>query len=225
MVFDPIWETIFKKSEWGKYPGEDLIRFIARNYYGVPDRGALKILEVGCGPGANLWYIAREGFQVYGIDGSETAIKRAISRLDTECPHWSGSLRKGDIKNLEFNANFFDAVIDNEAIYANSFEDSVQIFKELFRVTKQRGKIFSRTFAKGSYGDNTGTSVGHNAWIVSEGPLLDKGFSRFTEYSEISLLLGDFHINEVELLTRTVNGRSHEIKEWIIIGEKPGANK
>lgn len=58
-----------------------MIRFIARNFYKVNNRESIKILEVGCGPGANLWYMNREGFTVYGIDGSETAIKKAEKRL------------------------------------------------------------------------------------------------------------------------------------------------
>ncbi len=56
----------------------------AQNFYNASDRKAIKILEVGCGPGANLWFMAREGFSVYGIDGSEHAIELARRRLDSE---------------------------------------------------------------------------------------------------------------------------------------------
>ena len=62
------WEEIFKTQGWGKYPPEELIRFIARKYSHEPNRKSIKILEIGCGPGANIWYLAREGFTVYGID-------------------------------------------------------------------------------------------------------------------------------------------------------------
>ena len=60
MSWDATWEEVFRQQEWGKYPGEDLIRFVARNFYNVEKRSDIKILEVGCGPGANLWFIARE---------------------------------------------------------------------------------------------------------------------------------------------------------------------
>ena len=55
-MWDKGWDKLFSNNEWGKYPGEELIRFIARNYYGVSDRSKVNILEVGCGVGANLWY-------------------------------------------------------------------------------------------------------------------------------------------------------------------------
>ena len=32
MAFNEIWENIFQENEWGKYPAEELIRFIAGNF-------------------------------------------------------------------------------------------------------------------------------------------------------------------------------------------------
>lgn len=186
MAWDPIWDDIFRTNAWGKYPSEDLIRFVARNYYNAPDRSALKLLEVGCGPRANLWFMAREGFSIFGIDGSPHAIGAAQKRLDAECPGWTGELRVGDICELPYDTDSFDATIDNEAIYANSFDNAVKIYAELFRVTKPGGKLYTRMFATGCTGENTGQRVGEKTWIVSEGPLSDRGLTRFTELSEIS---------------------------------------
>jgi 2-polyprenyl-3-methyl-5-hydroxy-6-metoxy-1,4-benzoquinol methylase len=220
MVWDPVWENIFRKQAWGKYPAEDLIRFIARNFYAVPDRSQVKILEVGCGPGANLWYMAREGFTVYGIDGSETAIKEAQARLDAEVNEWQGEVIVGDLLNLPYEDAFFDAVIDNEAIYSNSYEDAKQIYNNIYRVLKTNGKLFVRTFATGSYGDGTGLNVGHRAYNVAEGPMLNKGYSRFTDAEDIQDLFMNYVILEKELITRTVENMTHKIKEFIIIAQK-----
>jgi len=186
----------------------------------VGNRRDVRILEVGCGPGANLWYIAREGFSVYGIDGSTAAIENAKRRLDKELPGWQGELRVGDIIKLPFAADYFDAVIDNEAIYCNSFEDAKQIYSEMARVTKPGGKLFSRTFAAGSWGDQTGQNVGHNAWLTAEGPAQNKGYTRFTDSGEIKDLIAGFTLDSVELLSRTENNGRNCIKEWIIIGRK-----
>lgn len=220
MVWDPVWEDIFRKQSWGKYPAEDLIRFIARNFYAVPNRSEVKILEVGCGPGANLWYIAREGFTVYGIDGSETAIKEGQARLNAEVNDWKGEVIVGDFLNLPYEDGFFDAVIDNEAIYANSYADAKQIYNNIYKVLKNNGKLFVRTFAIGSCGDGTGLKVGRRAYIVAEGPLLDKGYSRFTDPKEIQDLLSGYDIIETELITRTVENMTHKIKEFIIMAQK-----
>lgn len=221
--WDPVWEDVFSKQPWGRYPGEDLIRFVARNFYSAPDRRNIKILEVGCGPGGNLWFMAREGFSVFGIDRSQTAINQAQRRLDEEAPGWQGNLIVGDIMSLPFDSEFFDAVIDNECVYCNSFKNSQYIYKEIARVTKRNGKLFSRTFAKGTWGEKTGKNVGHNAWIPDRGPLQGKGFARFTGSHEILELLGKaFELDEVELITRTVGGHDsgHLVAEWIIHAHK-----
>src|SRR5271156_1950170 len=83
-TWDPIWEDIFCSKSWGRYPPEHIIRFIARTFSGVRDRSTIRLLEIGCGPGANIWFMAREGFSVCGIDGSATAIDRAKQRLASE---------------------------------------------------------------------------------------------------------------------------------------------
>ena len=117
MSWDSIWDKVFEGQEWGKYPAESLIRFIARNFY-QRNRKSTKILEVGCGPGANIWYLAKEGFDTYGIDGSETAIKKAKKRLQEE--NLRAHLHIGDIINLPYEENYVDAVIDAECLYSNS---------------------------------------------------------------------------------------------------------
>ncbi len=221
-MWDPEWEKVFKRQAWGKYPAEDLIRFVARNFYKADKRDTVRILEVGCGPGANLWYVAREDFSFCGIDGSSTAIQQAEARLDDEVPGWRarGSFHVGDIESLPFPAEQFDAVIDNECVYCNNFEASVRIYGEMARVSKPGGRVFSRTFATGSWGDGTGTLTGRNYWLCSEGPLQGKGASRFTAPEEVPELIRGFAIDSIEILSRTEEDRSRTISELLILGTK-----
>ena len=220
MSWDPVWEQVFTGQEWGKYPPEDLIRFIARNFYNVENRKEIKILEVGCGPGANLWFLAREGFKIFGIDGSQAAITYAENRLNTECPNWRGELTVGDFSILPYPDNYFDAVVDIEAVYCNPYATSKQIYSEMARVVRGSGKLFSRTFAIGCWGDKTGEMVGHNAWIVAEGPMEGKGYTRFTDIREVNELIHPFTLEAIEVLSRTVANGAHRIKELLIFGKK-----
>lgn len=222
-MWDPVWEDIFVSREWGKYPSEDLVRFVARNFYDVPDRSAVRLLEVGCGPGANLWYVAREGFSFVGIDGSGTAIDKATSRLDAECPGWRGrgELKVGDIVKLPYECDSFDAVIDNEALYCNGFEAACTIYSEILRVLKPGGLLYSRTFASGSWGDGTGECIGRSSWLCSDGPLAGKGLSRFTAEDEIPILLNGFEMCSLEVLSWTMDSQQQRISEWLITARCP----
>jgi SAM-dependent methyltransferase len=221
MAWDSVWEQVFTTQPWGKYPGEDLIRFVARNYYSRPQRHTVRILEVGSGTGANLWYLAREGFSAFGVEGSASAAEIARRRLTAECPGWDapprcGRVDVGDILRLAAAESSFDAVLDSEAVYCNDYEDSQRIYREMHRVAKPGGRLFVRTFATGSWGDGIGQQVGPRAYVADAGPLAGKGFSRFTSLEDLPELLGPWRISEVNLITRTVNERRDEIREWIV---------
>lgn len=222
-MWDPVWEDVFNNQAWGKYPAEELIRFVARNFYKAPDRARVRFLELGCGPGANLWFLAREGFGFVGIDGSPAAIRQAEAHLDAECPRWRdrGELRVGDVSRLDFAEASFDAVIDNECVYCSDWDSALAIYAEARRVLRPEGRIYVRTFARGSAGDGSGQPAGHHAFVCDTGPLQHKGRSRFTDADEIPQLLAGFADLGVELLTMTHDAGRSAVKEWIVTARKP----
>ena len=143
--FDGVWETIHATQEWGKYPSEHVIRFVARNYYNKI-RKTIKILDFCCGAGSHTWYLAREGFDVYAFDGSESAIKKVKDRLKSE--KLEADVKVCDALELDYRADFFDCVIDNVSIYANKHNDIVKMYEEIYRLLKPGGKIFTSLFSK-----------------------------------------------------------------------------
>ena len=127
--FDTTWETIHATQEWGKYPAEPVIRFVARNYYNKVRR-TIKILDFCCGAGSNTWYLAREGFDVYAFDGSVSAVNKVEKRLEKE--NLKADLRVLDACEINYKDNFFDCVIDNVSIYANKYENIVNMYTEIY---------------------------------------------------------------------------------------------
>lgn len=217
------WDVIFRDREWGKYPPEELVRFIARNFYSTPDRKAVKILEVGCGPGANLWYLSREGFSVYGMDGSQVALEKARNRLAGE--GLEVQLHCGDILSLPFPSDFFDCVIDIECLYANTAADTRRILEAIHRVLKSGGLFFSKTFMTGTYGDGLGVRVEgeRNTFSELQEGAFHKGYGvvRFTDEQDIQTLYGErFAVQSVDHLIRSDQNRGHEVREWLIVCRK-----
>lgn len=217
--WDPIWEKIFTDQEWGKYPAEDLIRFVARNFY-KKNRAEVKILEIGCGTGANLWYLAREGFTTFGIDASPTAVQIAKSRMQEE--KLNASILTGDILNLPFESGYFDCVIDVECLYTNATNNTKKIIAEIYRVLKNDGLFFSRTFTDKMYLGETPHMISNNEFInVLKGPLEGKGFVRLTSKDDIPIIYGElFSIDTVDLMEYSRSGGEYKICEWIIVCRK-----
>ena len=218
--WDNIWEKVHSEREWGKYPGESLIRFIARNFY-QKDRSQIKILEVGFGQGANLWYIAREGFQAYGVEGSESAVNKARQRMKED--KLEATLHAGDIINLGiFENNFFDAVIDVECIYCNTIANSTKIFEEIKRVLKPGGLFYSRTFSDKLFIGNDAPKIAENEYSdATAGPLAGKGYLRLTPKERVSDIYSPyFKIRSVDDLDWTQDNGKMLISEIIIVAEK-----
>lgn len=216
--WDPIWEKVFKNQEWGKYPGENLIQFIARNFF-AHVRKSVSLLEIGCGPGANIWFMAREGFNVTGIDGSDTAIKKAKMRLLAE--NLKAQLVVGDIVKLPFEDISFDGIIDNECLYANNEQNTVLILAEINRVLKKNGLLYSRTFSEDMFisQNQIGGKLEFNN--ITAGPLSGKGFVRLINREMINTLYGRFfNILSIDKIEYTQYNCSQKISEYIIICQK-----
>lgn len=223
MVWDPVWEEIYGSRPWGKYPAEDVIRFVAGNFYQAPDRAAVRLLEAGSGTGANLWYMAREGFCAHGIEGSETAVRLTRERLDRECPDWrtaGGQVTAGDMAQLPYPDSYFDAALDVVAACYSGFDDARRVYGELARVVKPGGKLFVRTFESGCWGEGTGSCVGRGMWTCSEGPLAGFGATRFTAQADVAELLPDWNVDRVEHSSLSEEGGRHHIKHLLIYGSR-----
>jgi len=138
------WEQIHQRQDWGKYPPEELVRFVARNYYKVKDRSKVSFLDLGCGLGAASWYLAREGFDVWGIDGSKTSIDKVIVRFRKE--NLQGFFENNDYLKTSYSNNIFDCVIDVCSIQHNSPKDQQLIIDNIYKWLKPGGKVFSMMF-------------------------------------------------------------------------------
>jgi SAM-dependent methyltransferase len=199
-----IWERMFSKKDWGEYPPEDLIRFVKRNAKGSLPR----ILEIGCGPGANLLFLARHASVLAAIDFSRTAIARADQRLaqllDVNLPKID--LRCGDLSLLPWSDSAFDMVVDIFALYANPTVKIKQALGEVARVLSPGGLMYSKVWSVANIdhyklGDpdlESGTFSNSHA-----GPCANMGVSHYFESSEIEELWrgAGFELLEVDQLS------------------------
>lgn len=130
------------------YPNEELLRFLGSYYFSMPseERKDVRVLEVGCGSGANLWMIAREGFEAHGIDLSAEGLELCRKMLDRW--HVPAILKQGNMTATGYPDAYFDAVLD--VFSANCFDenDFSTFLDEVTRILKPGGRIFSYTPSK-----------------------------------------------------------------------------
>jgi SAM-dependent methyltransferase len=220
MALDSRWEDIFRSRAWGKYPSEEFIRFMAGRFYRHAERHAVKVFEAGFGTGANLWYAAREGFTVCGVEGAPSGWALACARLDAEVPGWrahGADLRVGDIcAHLPWAEASFDAVVDSDAATCNSHEEARRLYAELYRVARPGGRLYVRTPATGSWGEGTGQAHGRGQWECAEGPFAGTGTVRFASEADLGDLVGPWKVEQLEEVSRTLGNRAHVVREWVL---------
>jgi len=219
--FDKIWEQIHREQDWGRYPSEEVVRFVARNYY-RKDRAAIRMLDAGCGTGAISWYMAREGFDVYAFDGSQTAIRKAEQRIQDE--GLRAKFTVGDALNMDYASDSFDGVIDSAMIYANNVANVKTILKECHRVLIKQGKLFSTgLFKVGMTGYGTGEKLEENTFReLTEGSLAHRGTVHFFDEQQINDFWTEagFKNLKIDSMKRTDRGGTQKICYYMVEAEK-----
>ena len=154
------YETSYSSEQFSAqrlYPNEELCRFMGRTWFHLPykARKNVKILELGCGSGSNLWMLKREGFDVFGVDISTEAIKLANRMLK----FWNVSfsereavehLSVQDMADLSFPDSTFDAVLDVFSCFCLTEPGWECCLSEVARALKKGGKFFAYTPSKRS---------------------------------------------------------------------------
>lgn len=138
--WDEIYRIKLKRGNCNKYPIEHIVIFMAKNYYSAPNRKKIRVLEIGCGSGNNLGYLAKEGFRTYGIDQSAYAVTMSKKYLNAN--RYFATVYRSCATNLPFSDNFFDTCIESNSIHCNVWKDIKLIFDEIYRVLKPKGRFF-----------------------------------------------------------------------------------
>ncbi|MEW6172018.1 MAG: methyltransferase domain-containing protein [Bacillota bacterium] len=96
----------------------DLIERIFRDNSG----SIISILDLGCGTGNHLIPLAQRGYELTGIDRSESMLAHARSKVDRLSHSVNITLHQGDVRNLELNRHF-DAAIMMFAVLGYQLEN------------------------------------------------------------------------------------------------------
>lgn len=204
-AIDAVWEQIHSTREWGRYPTEAVIRFVARNYYQL-DRKNVKILDFGCGQGAHTWYLAREGFDTYAFDGSESAVKRTREYLEKE--DVQAEVKVMDGISLDYEDNFFDAVIDSACIGHTTMENIIEMYCGIHRVLKPGGQLFTTFFSTRTSGYGEGKLIEPGTFCgIKDGPLGGEGVTHFWQEEELkhTLEIAGFSQVKIEKMMYSTN--------------------
>ncbi len=140
------WESIYQQGkECNVAPFDEVVSFVYRHKPDIENH-KVRILEVGCGLGNNLTFLAKQKFTVHGIELSETGHRIARNRMIKE-GFWDERIQQGSFTCLPYANDSYDLVIDRAALTTATPDDMVTALKEVNRVLKVGGKLLFTPYA------------------------------------------------------------------------------
>jgi SAM-dependent methyltransferase len=224
-TFDTIWERdIYGQGQHlNRYPFDCVVSFIYRYAPRGKPRASVRILEVGCGGGNNLWFAAREGFAVSGIDGSASAIAFAHQRFAAE--GLVGDLRVGDFTQLPYQSDVFDLVIDRGALTCCGWSAMRQAVGEVGRVLAPGGRFHFNPYHV-DHSSAEGARRGPDDLLldICQGTLVGVGQIQLVDRAKIETLFATgwrvLSCQELHLTESTQLGRPTMHAEWRVVAER-----
>ena len=106
----------------------------------------MRVLDAGCGPGRNLVYLLREGYEVFASDQNPEAIAQTRSLVAALAPHLPAeNFRVEPIEALSHPDEAFDLVICSAVLhFARDDAHFDAMLHNLWRVLKPDGLLFCR---------------------------------------------------------------------------------
>jgi 2-polyprenyl-3-methyl-5-hydroxy-6-metoxy-1,4-benzoquinol methylase len=178
------------------------------------------MLDIGCGGGAHTWFLAREGFDTYAIDGSESGIRQTEALL--ERGGLKAHLRIGDFVRLDYPAEFFDAVIDASSVQHNPLADIEHIHRQIWTLLKPGGYFCGIMINTLTSGWDAAEKVEENTLRnFTGGPIQSELLVHFVTEVEVRRLMNGYSNLTIETTTRTVGGGKHRLGHFVGMGRKP----
>ncbi len=210
----PTWDELFKREEFrAREPYHGVLRFAKL----LKEKGLRRVLDLGCGAGRHLVYLAREGFQVHGIDIAETGLEHARRWLERE--GLTAELKRSDMAEIPYPDRFFDAAISIAVIYHGTLEKMRRTIGEVHRVLRPGGLALLTFKSKRSFRYGRGVEIEPDTFIPDIGE--DAGVPHhYSDRDEVEALLKGFRILEINHMERIFQG-GHHSSYWEVWVEKP----
>lgn len=176
--------------------------------YVVVDTAAFKkcfdakvVLDLGCGVGRHSVFLAKNGFDVVGVDVSRSALRMAKRWV---CKEKLGNvaLLCADMTALPFRGSYFHMVVSVSVIHHALKSNIEKAIGEIYRVLKKKGLLLTNLASVKDCRYGKGVKVEKDTFLLAEefGKAKFEELHHFFTKSEVSKLLAGFAKVRIESL-------------------------
>lgn len=167
----------------------------------------MRVVDAGCGPGRNVVYLLREGYEVFGVDADADAVASVRKTAGVIAPGLpSANFQVAAVEAMPFPDAFADVVVCHSVLHFARDEAHLDaMVRGLWRVLRPGGMLFCRL----------GSQIG--AWNGIEFEAVGQGRFRMSHGAEW------FLVDEARLmgLTRALGGELIDpLKTTVVQGQR-----
>ncbi len=160
------WELAWKEQRWQELsPPLPAVKEFS-DY--LKTLNARNVLDLGCGAGRHAIFLAREGFNVVGLDVSETALGELEGRARA-AGLGNVTLVKHEMQELPFIDNYFDAVVSTNVLHHGTAAEIRRTLAEIHRIMRKNAAGFIITLSKNDFRYGNGTRLEQDTYQFTEG--------------------------------------------------------
>ena len=214
------WINLHKqKRHQPRYPHQLVVSFVLRTF---KQGGA--ILDLGCGAGRHLKFLAENGFEAYGCDYSSSGIQASQELLASA--NLKANFEIASVDNLPYDDEFFDGLICFGVLYYNDKQSIQKAASEIFRVLKKGSKalIFVRNLEDYRY--EKAKKLSKYEVIIQENDEKRSAFKEndmpmyFFDKDEVKRVFYHFKNLEINRIRTSFDNDSYADDDFVIICEK-----
>ncbi|WP_342533943.1 class I SAM-dependent methyltransferase [Lysinibacillus sp. FSL K6-0057] len=220
MDFSIEWENIYKKNQHlSIWPWSDLVSYVSRYVNSKSSR--LKVLELGCGAGANIPYFLSLKSEYTSVEGSESI----VNLLHEKFPQYQESIHVGDFTNFEFKKNYYDLVIDRGSLTCNTTSAIQRCLNNVYEAMKPGSQFIGIDWFSTKHSDfDKGSVVEDDIFTkmnIESGHLSNLGKIHFSDKQHLLDLFSKFDIQVLEhKTTKNELSNSYTIASWNLVAKK-----
>ena len=194
MTFSNEWDGIYKdNSQLSIWPWSDLVSLVHRNCKSIITRRDGKVLELGCGAGANIPLFISLNLNYHAVEGS----KAIVERLKKKFPEIENNIVSGDFTLGHSFGNDFDLIFDRASITHNSTKGIKSTLKIIADSLKPGGLFIGSDWFSTNHSDfNHGSKIDDEFTKTNftSGQFSGVGKVHFSTKEHIIDLFSDFEV-------------------------------
>lgn len=214
------WINLHKqKRHQPRYPHQLVVSFALRTF---KQGGA--ILDLGCGAGRHLKFLAENGFEAYGCDYSSSGIKASQELLASA--NLKANFEIASVDNLPYDDEFFDGLICFGVLYYNDKQSIQKAAGEIFRVLKKGSKALILVRSLEDYRYEKAKKLSKYEVIIQENDEKRSAFKEndmpmyFFDKDEVKRVFYHFKNLEINRIRTSFDNDSYADDDFVIICEK-----